>query len=138
MRILTILMAATVMLFAGCIGVITKGGSQPVTINSSPEGAVIMVDGVDSGETPLVLELDRAESHTVTVTMAGYEEESFRIARKTDGGVILLDVLLTGGIGLLIDMGSGAMYNLEPDRIDAEMSETISIDGYSINVTLQP
>jgi hypothetical protein len=135
---LSIVIAIVAMLaMTGCMGMITKGSTELITINSEPSGALVAVDGVESGETPLMVSMQRSESHVVRVSKEGYYDATFQIARKTDGGIIVLDILLTGGIGLLIDMSAGGIYDLDPDQIEASLDAVASVDGHNINVSLR-
>lgn len=48
-----------------------------VSISSTPSGASVEIDGVSTGTTPIVgRELDAGKSHTVRISMAGYEPYS--------------------------------------------------------------
>lgn len=133
---LVLLMIAMVSL-TGCIGVIFNGSSQDITINSVPEGAMVRIDGGIAGNTPLVVDLGRSESHTVQIDMDNYESYTTTLTRSADGGIIIADIFLTGGIGLLIDLATGGLYKLSPDEVTATFGN-ISLTDDSFTVMLTP
>jgi hypothetical protein len=137
MKKLLAVAVASLLAVSGCMGIIINGSSQEVTVNSSPSGAEVIIDGALAGETPLTVDLARGESHTAEVSLEGHDTESFRIKRSADGGIIVMDLLLTGGIGLLIDLGTGGMYRLSPTEIAADLN-AVSINGNQIHVSMSP
>lgn len=137
MKKFVIAILATLLLSTGCIGIIVNGSSEEVTFNSSPAGAEVSIDGVFAGVTPLSVDLSRGESHTAEISLNGYENEDFRIRKSASGGIIIADIFLTGGIGLIIDFVTGGMYNLNPTDINTDM-DNIAIMGSIINISLNP
>lgn len=133
---LVLLMIAMISL-TGCIGVIANGSSQDITINSVPAGAIVRIDDGIAGNTPMVADLGRAESHTVQVELDGYEPYTAVLSRSADGGIIIADIFLTGGLGLIIDLATGGLYKLSPDEIMATF-ENVSMTEDSFTVTLIP
>lgn len=133
-----VMLATLVLLFgSGCIGIIVNGSTEEITFNSSPVGAEVTIDGGFAGVTPLAVELSRGESHQAVLSLAGFEDESFSIRKSASGGIIISDILLTGGIGLIIDLATGGMYNLNPTDINTSMNN-VSVMGNIINVSMNP
>lgn len=124
-------------LSTGCIGIIVNGSSEEVTFNSSPAGADVSIDGAFAGVTPLSVDLARGESHTAEISLNGYEDEGFQIRKSASGGIIIADILITGGIGLIIDLATGGMYNLNPTNISTSL-DNISVLGSIINISMNP
>lgn len=124
MKFLIAMVLITVMLGAGCVGVIANGSTQQIQVTSVPPGANIRVDGVESNLiTPSIVTLERDREHQIEVyAPAGKntEEDSRHvfIEKKTDGGIVIADIIFTGLIGLIIDSGTGALYRLEPPSVD--------------------
>lgn len=109
--------------FASGCATIVSGSSQDVSFNSTPPGASISVDGVQSGVTPSVLKLDTGTTHAVVLSIDGYNPYSINLKREVNGWV--WGNLLVGGlIGLVIDASTGAMYRLSPEEINAGLSST--------------
>ena len=103
------------LLLSSC-GTIKHGTSQDLTIHSNPPGALVVVDGVDVGQTPLSVNLKRKNTHTVSVRMNGYERFQTSIARKLSGWSVL-----GGPVGWLIDDATGGMYLLSPGELNVEL-----------------
>lgn len=60
---------------SGCLG-LTPGVGK-ISVDSTPPGARILLDGADTGKvTPAVLDKVRTGSHEITVVAAGYEPET--------------------------------------------------------------
>lgn len=137
MKRIMLLAIAMLLVSTGCIGLIVNGSTEQISFNSSPSGAEVTVNGGFVGVTPLVTNLSRGESHQATINLAGYQTESFNIAKTASGGIIISDIILTGGIGLLIDFVTGSLYNLNPTDISTSL-DNISVNGNSIEVALIP
>lgn len=105
----------------GC-GTIIHGGSQDVSVASSPSGAAVEIDGQDVGETPVTRALDRSDQHTITLDLDGYETESV-VVEKDVSGWVLGNIVFGGLIGLVVDASTGGMYNLEPAQINQNLDE---------------
>ena len=50
-----------------------SGASQRVSIDSTPQGASVTVDGVDQGVTPTLVTVERKKDHAVRIVLAGYQ-----------------------------------------------------------------
>jgi hypothetical protein len=137
MKRYTIAIFAVLLLASGCMGIIINGSSEEVTFNTTPTGADVSIDGAFAGVTPLSIDLPRGESHLAEITLDGFEDEAFQIRRSADAGIIIMDILFTGGIGLLIDLGTGAMYKLDPTEISTSL-QNIAVVGNTINVSMNP
>ena len=136
MRTFGIALVLLVLVLTGCMGVILNGSTEEITVNVDPIGSNIEMDHVFVGMSPMTIDMARGESHLLEVSMPGYETESYQISKSADSGIIIMDILFTGGIGLLIDMSAGSMYNLSPDAISASLDQSVTINDNSINITL--
>lgn len=106
-------------LFSGCATVI-NGTTQRIDVDSVPQGAVVYVDGSQYGTTPAVLSLSRNSEHTVRIAKEGYGSREVRVTKKfntTTSG----NFFIGGLIGVAVDAGSGAMYDLEPKWINVSL-----------------
>jgi hypothetical protein len=126
----------------GC-GTIIHGTTQQVGISSNPSQASVTVNGVTYGNTPLVLDLKRKDTHIVRIDLDGYETYETTLTRKTSGWV-WGNIVFGGIIGLVVDASAGGMYKLTPEQISAELRSsqtTASIisseDGIYIAVVLE-
>ena len=100
-------------LLTNCAAV-TTGTDQDVEITSDPEGAKCTVTQSDTNvghvkATPEMIHVDKSWSDlVVTCDKEGFDTSVENVASKTQGAT-LGNILIGGGIGLIIDAGSGAM-----------------------------
>lgn len=103
----------------GC-ATVTKGSYQQISIVSNPGNALVKVDGIDKGETPIVIKMKRSKSHTVQLNKEGFQVYEAGI-KSVGSAAIWGNILLGGIVGLIVDLISGASHNLEPGSIDAQL-----------------
>jgi uncharacterized protein YceK len=95
----------------GCAAVL-KTKDAPVTVSSATPGSEILVDGQHAGVTPATLHLATTSDHVITVRGAG-KEETCHLEGSASAGWIVLDVLVTGGVGLIVDFVTHDWNNLD-------------------------
>ncbi len=122
----------------GCASIISKS-MYPVTINSYPDEANIVVKDeygrqIYKGKTPATLTLSageayfHAKSYTVTFSKSGYEEQTAVIKAGLDGWYIG-NILFGGLIGMLIvDPLTGAMWSLPKELIVTLVEKDLSLN----------
>lgn len=120
-----IVVLAVAYLLTGCATIIC-GSKQDVTFKSSPENAVVEVDGNYAGKTPQTVELERKKSHKVTLKLDGYKEHTFTLERKFNAWYIG-NIVFGGIIGIVVDPITGAMYKLKPEDITTETAGTRTV-----------
>ena len=137
-KLFTTLGVALVVLLSGC-GTLKHGSTQNIDISSSPVGAEVVINGSEYGVTPLTIELERRSSHTISVSLAGYQNFQIIVDRKWSKWAIG-NILLGGPIGLIIDHSTGGMYRLSKSQIVAQLESTgmtdVSVDDETIYVTV--
>lgn len=119
---------------------IIHGTSQEVGISSQPTGATITVDGQITGKTPVAAKLSRKDMHKVAITMEGYQPFEITTTRRTSGWV-WGNIVFGGIIGLAVDAISGALYDVRPEQIAAQLSKagaSVQVDGDHLYVILVP
>ncbi len=106
-------------LLTGCASVM-HGPDQYLNINSSPDQALVFIDGEPMGKTPFVISLDADKKHTITVKKDGYVEKTIEIDKELNpwfwgnfGTVIPL--------GMIVDLATGSMYRLTPSDINVKL-----------------
>ncbi len=119
-----------VMTLCDCASIM-HGTEQEETFISKPDSANIKVDNISHGKTPTTVRLTRAKEHTVNISLSGYKPANLKL-KKTISGWYFGNVLLGGVIGLIVDAGDGAIYNLEPD-LDIESAKNIVQDEVGEN-----
>ena len=136
LRVVLLLFIITIM---GC-ATIHSGRSQLVSINSTPQGASVTIDGVVMGNTPLYADLERKKGHVVQINLEGYQPFQITLTRAKNGW-IWGNVISFGLVGVVVDVITGAVYKLEPEQVSAVMARSTAIkkdDGLYIATVLKP
>lgn len=122
----------------GC-GAIFNGTRQTIQATSAPDAATITTQPLTSEfTTPASLNLERKYNYTLTFEREGYRPATFQIQRHMQGGILALDILFTGLLGVIIDAATGAWYKLSPETAVVSLTR-ISGDGpETIEVTIVP
>jgi PEGA domain. len=144
MKRTNLLLSALVLMslvFTNCATII-HGSRQNISISSNPSKAVVVIDNVDKGMTPVTVRLTRKDHHTIQINLAGYLPYETKLTSKVDGWIVG-NIVFGGLIGLAIDAASGSMYRLTPDQIQAELrNQSVSVvqakDGIFLTVVMQP
>lgn len=113
-KIFCLLISGLMFIQSGCATVVS-GKTQDVTIRSNPTGAMILIDGVMDGQTPMIANLSRKQRHSIDVSHGGQ-----KVTRATTRGFnwwYLGNIILGGLIGLIVDPCTGAIYNVKPDTV---------------------
>ena len=101
---------------------IVSGSKQNVKFSSNPSTATIFIDEVEVGKTPLEIKLARKSEHSVMIKLEGYQTYETKLTKKFNAWYIG-NILFGGLIGIIIDPITGAMYNLTPSEVNAEMTK---------------
>lgn len=151
-HILKIIIAITLSAVLGCASIVS-GSTQEVNINAKPDAAIIRIYDNNNNDKLVYesksfarVELNRGSgffkgaSYRVEVTGEGYEPFIFPIKTQINwwylgGNFFFLPISL----GYLIDPATGAMWDLSPERIHANLysSSKASYDGNSLNIILK-
>jgi hypothetical protein len=114
------LVGLSVVLIAGC-GVVLKGAREGVQFTSDPDGALVLVNGVERGTTPLRLTMASRETYTITFRKQGYKDKIVVIENHAQAGWIILDVLL-GLVPVVVDAATGGWYTLDEHNVNGVMT----------------
>lgn len=117
--VLGLLLFASLIL-TGCATVF-KGGEQSVPINSNPQGAEIIIDGISYGTTPQIVRLEVQRSYDVTLRQ-GDQERTMTLRNRVGTTWVVLDVIGLL-IPLLVDASTGDWYELTPGEIIVDFTE---------------
>ncbi|WP_158281476.1 caspase family protein [Sediminitomix flava] len=83
-------------------------------------GAEVYIDGDFKGYTPLKVRVPRRNTnHHIEVRKDGFQSSVYDMKRRPSINFLILDALTTGGVGILIDFATGAIY--KPDRRKIEL-----------------
>lgn len=134
-KLIVAVLLIPVFFLTGCASIINKD-VFPLTINSNPDGAKIMVQddkgkNIFSGTTPTTVTLSagesyfHAKSYRITFSKAGYAEQYAEV-RASISGWYFANILFGGLIGMLIvDPITGKMWKL-PTEVSANLSQQVS------------
>jgi uncharacterized protein YceK len=134
--------AIAIFFTSGCATVI-HGTRQDVGISSTPTGASVTIDNLQSGTTPVFAKLRRKENHVVRISLPGYQPTDLTLTSSVSGWV-WGNIAIGGLIGLAVDAISGGMYKLSPQELSAALGATSartvtkSSDGVYVIVVLKP
>lgn len=103
---------ALALLQSSCAAILAPKTTD-VPINTQPQQAEVIIDGVARGMTPMHLELANNRTYVIVLRKAGYPDMVYELRNSVGAGWIVADVLLTGLIGVAIDAGTGAWYSLD-------------------------
>jgi hypothetical protein len=106
---------------SGCAAIF-KGANEDVTVESSPSGAEVKVNGQPKGTTPVTLSLESKETYDFTISKKGYEDRHISIGHNLGAGWVVLDVLL-GLIPVVVDAVTGAWYKLDQNSISIDLEK---------------
>jgi uncharacterized protein YceK len=136
------LIGIAALLTTGC-ATIVHGTRQNVGISSTPAGASVTIDNLQSGTTPVFSKLRRKENHVVRIELSGYQPMDLALTSSVSGWV-WGNVAIGGLIGLAVDAISGGMYKLSPEELSAAFGVTSagtvtkSGNGIYVIVVLKP
>lgn len=115
---------AVTFLMSSC-ATIVSGSKQNVKFLSNPSTATIFIDEVEVGKTPFEIKLARKSEHSVMLKLEGYQTYQTKLTKKFNAW-FLGNILIGGLIGIIIDPITGAMYNLTPNEINAQLNKGVA------------
>lgn len=120
------------LLVSGCATIVAPGPDL-VPISSKPPGAMVYVDGVPVGVTPVTVPLKRSGSSRIRIELEGYEPV-FVTQDKVFNGWFLGNILIGGLIGIIVDVATSnvtkhstdpVMVVLRPIERDGQLGEPV-------------
>lgn len=117
------------LLIGGCATMIS-GTDQPVTFDSMPQGATVIVDGKSIGTTPFIIDIPRKSKSAVEFTLDGYTPQTVVLNSGFNPWVLLNGIWCMSCVfSTTTDYASGAAYQYSPDKyfvalISEDHSET--------------
>jgi hypothetical protein len=122
------------LLFSGCASLVS-GTTQPVSIDSDPQGATVVlgcmkkVDGKKTmvksrvaGQTPITVALPRKDG-MIELSKEGYESQLVDL-KKTGNPWVFGDILLTSPLSTCIDTSTGACFQYKPGKYMVTLTPT--------------
>lgn len=99
---------------------IVQGSHQSISISSNPTNAYIWVDRNYVGNTPLIVDMSRKDTHIVRIELPGYQAYEICLARKVNGW-IFGNIIFGGVVGIAVDAITGAFYKLTPEQVMVDL-----------------
>lgn len=65
----------------------------------------------------------------MTFELTGYKPATFQVQRKMQGGILALDILFTGLLGVVVDAATGAWYKLTPESAVVSLTKLVAGAG---------
>ena len=96
---------------------VISGSTQTVTFNSEPEGAKVLIDGVQKCKTPCSLTLKRNKYDNVTFKKDGYQTKTVPL-ESSFNGVALLSIFWDLST---TDILTGSAFEYAPNEYFVEM-----------------
>lgn len=120
------LLPALLLFLSGC-ATIMQGSKQKLLITSDPPGALVTVDGIPQGPTPLVATVARKRPHTLSATIEGFSADSQIIKPQSRTGLLLLNLLMLNPYGFVLDLATGAHNRFPEDGIRFQLASLESV-----------
>ena len=98
-------------LLQGCAAILGSKSTNVAAV-SQPPGAEVYLDGARVGVTPDTISVESKKSHTMVLRLPGYKEDSCTLTSSVDGGWVILDVLLGGLVGIIVDAATSEWNEL--------------------------
>lgn len=105
---------------------IFSGTSTKVKVSGVQEEAKVFYNGNYEGETPLKVKVSKKalkDGVDITIKKNGYQDANIILIRKTKVGAIIGNIIFTGGIGLIIDFATAAIYKPSPKEIKYDLEK---------------
>lgn len=113
-----VLLFPLVVLSAGC-ALTLHGKQRTMSVNSTPPGAKVTVDGFPVTTTPGIASFPARSTHVVTVEKDGCQSQSRPIPTSMYVGALIEEILLPPGlIGIIVDFATGAIWHPAVQQVD--------------------
>jgi len=96
---------------------IFKGSNQTITIDSDPQGAQVVIDGVNKGVTPLSISLKKGKAKNISIKKNGYTTRTMGMSDRFDF------LTLLGGYSSTTDLFNGNAWEYSPTNYYIELKK---------------
>lgn len=97
-----------------------SGTKAKIKVSGTPDSSSVYVNGNYAGNAPLKVKVSKnglKNSGTKVLVKNGDKQQEITLTRKVKVSAVIGNILFTGGIGLIIDFATGAIYKPYPDNI---------------------
>lgn len=102
---------------SGCATIFNGGGEKEIRVDSIPQGAEVLVEGVRKGKTPMTLTVNMERIHSINLRHPKYAETGAVIKREVGWGFFFLNLVTNLGIGNIVDLSYGTSLPYTRDNI---------------------
>ena len=98
--------------------------TDEVSVDSTPLGALVLVDGEQLGNTPLSLRLPSDREHRILVVREGYAAAETLVQPVLGWslvGTAIMNGLFFGLVQTAVDLSTGAGHHLEPNEVHVHL-----------------
>jgi hypothetical protein len=126
---------------SGC-GTILSGTRQHINLGSEPAGATVKVDPAGEKadfQTPAKISLEKKSNYVLRFSSPGYVDQQVEINKNLRAGYLILDIFLTGLIGVVVDAVTGGWNGLNPKEATVTLKKaSAAAEGpETIDVTMR-
>jgi hypothetical protein len=112
-----IIIIVALLVITGCATII-RGTEQEVSVNTNPVGAGVQFSNGQSCVSPCTIKSKRDQSLLITISKEQCSTQTATMIPTLSGGGVIL--------GGLIDYGTGAVYDLQPNPLTVTLACTSS------------
>jgi len=126
-KIIILILIVISVVFNGCATILT-GSTDTISFDSNPEGAKILLDGLQIGKTPAYITIKRPgfSDKEIILELEGYEDRRFLLQKEFNAIAILN---FAGWVGWVIDIATGSVFRYSTKAYDIDLEPK----AYNIN-----
>ena len=109
-----------VLLLTGC-ATLFSASNVPVSFNSNPPGAEVLIEGNSVGTTPFTVNLNNHMGHRVILRREGHQDFTCMFDTGVPAKWVILDIL-GGFVPIIIDAATGDWKELQTDVCNATLA----------------
>lgn len=122
-KLFVITLCCSILLLTSC-ATIVKGSTDTIKITSIPPGAKVLNEsGEEIGVTPCEVKLTSKRAHKLSIASSGYASRTVNIENNFSIGYTIGNIFSFSLLGLIVDVASGSIYNLQPDEVNVTLSK---------------
>jgi hypothetical protein len=129
MKQLLIITLISILGFQGCATIVCGGSKQSIYVNSNPSGAKVIYHQpakknkevvIEAGITPMIVEVKKKKAGFIEIQKEGYLTKSVELTKEVEAW-FFGNCIFGGIIGFIIDMSTGGMWEIRPEKIDVQL-----------------
>lgn len=122
-KLLIATLCCSIVLLTSC-ATIVKGSTDTIKITSIPPGAKVLNEGGEEiGVTPCDVQLTSKRAHKLSIASSGYASRTVNIENNFSIGYTIGNIFSFSLLGLIVDVASGSIYNLQPNEVNVTLSK---------------